>query len=78
MQGSCEEAIMVVRDAHWQTLVAVALLEDMIDRLSHSLSCSHWCSGSHWAQAAIGIWAAIRQRSQAGSHQTKVPQVEAY
>ena len=31
MQGSCEEALVVVRDAHQQALAAVALLEDKIE-----------------------------------------------
>ena len=39
--GLCEEALAVVRDAHWIALVAVALLEDKIEMLSHSLS--HSC-----------------------------------
>ena len=50
---SCEEALVVARDAHRWALVAAALLEDKIDRIGHSLSCSHWhsrscrCLGSH-------------------------------
>ena len=68
-RDSCEEALAVVRDAHWQALAAGALLEDKIGRLSHSLSCGCWCSGScrhlgnHW------------QRSQNASCQIRVPQV---
>ena len=46
-RDSCEEALAVVRDAHWQVLAAMALLEDKIGRLSCSLSHGHQCSGSH-------------------------------
>ena len=54
MQGSCAEALAVVRDTHWQALAAMVLLEDKIVRLSHSLGCGCQCSGScrhsgsHW------------------------------
>ena len=71
-QDSCKEALAVARDAHQQTLAATALLEEKIKRLSHSLSCGHQCSGSH-RHLASHQW-----RSQTGSHQTKVPQVEAH
>ena len=71
MWGSCEEALAVARDAHWQALVAAALLEDKVERLSCSLSCSHQCSGSHRCSGSC------RQRPQAGSHQNKAPQVDA-
>ena len=37
-RDSCEESLAVVRDANQQALVATALLEDKIDRLSCSLS----------------------------------------
>ena len=47
MCSSCEEALAVARDTHPQALVAAVLLEDKIERLSHSLSHGHWCSGSH-------------------------------
>ena len=49
---SCEEVLAVVRDAHWQVLAALALLEDKIERLRcsfshrHSGTCKH--SGSCW------------------------------
>ena len=60
MWGSCEEAIAVVRDADQQVLAAMVLLEDKIERLSHSLSCGHWQlwshrhSGSHWCRLRTG------------------------
>ena len=37
-RDSCKETLAVVRDAHWQALVAMALWEDKIERLSHSLN----------------------------------------
>ena len=67
--GSCEEALAIVRDAHQQALAVAVLLEDKIERLNHSLSCGHQCSGSH--RHLSSHW----QRSQTVSHQTKVPQV---
>ena len=44
-QESCEEALRVARNAHHQVLVAAALLEGPIKRLSHPIS--HDQSGSH-------------------------------
>ena len=41
---SCEEALAVARDTHWQALTAATLLEEKIKRLS--LSLSHGCTGS--------------------------------
>ena len=72
MQGSCEEAFMVTMDAHQWALVAVVLLEDKIERLSHSLSHSHQHSGS-CRHSGSHQW-----RSWAGSHQNKLPRVEAH
>ena len=46
-EGSCEEALAIAQDAHWWVLVAMALLWDKIDRLSHSLSPDCWHSRSH-------------------------------
>ena len=37
-EGSCEEALAIAWDVHRWVLAAVALLEDKIERLSHSLS----------------------------------------
>ena len=45
-EGSCKQAIAMAWDAHRQALVAMALLEDKIERLSHSVSHGHWQSGS--------------------------------
>ena len=53
MWGFCEEALAVVRDAHWQALAATVLLEDRIERISHSVSCGHWWLVNLGAQAAI-------------------------
>ena len=44
-QESCKEVLRVARDAHHQALVAAALLEGHIKRLSHSITCG-W-SSSH-------------------------------
>ena len=68
-QGSCKEVLALARDAHWQALADIALLEDKIERLSQSLSCSHWCSRS--CRHSGSCW----QRSQTVSHETKSPQV---
>ena len=50
-QDSYEGRMALVRDAHWQALMAVAILEERMEWMSHSLSqqCSSscWCSGSH-------------------------------
>ena len=67
IQGSCEGDLAVVRDTHWQALVAAVLLEDKKERLNHSLSHGHQCSGSH--RCLGSHW----QRSQTLSHQTRVP-----
>ena len=75
-QGSCEEALAVVRDAHQQALAATALLEDKIERLNLSLSCSCQCSGSHECSGSHRHSASHWWRSWTGSHQTKVPQVK--
>ena len=72
MWGSCEEALAVARDTHWQASAAMALREEKIERLSCSLSCGHWCSGS--CRHLGSLW----QRSQTASHQTKVPQAESH
>ena len=53
-QYSCEEALALARYAHQCTLVAVAILEEKMKWMSHSLSCQHFgscChSGSHQCQ----------------------------
>ena len=46
-EGSCEEALATVQDAHWQTFVATTLLEEKVERLNHSGSQGHQCLGSH-------------------------------
>ena len=46
-EGSCKQALAVAWDAHRQALAAAALLKDKIERLSHSISHSHWWTGSH-------------------------------
>ena len=38
LQDSCKKALAMVRDAHWQAPVAMALLEEIIEQLSHSVS----------------------------------------
>ena len=70
-EGSCKEALAIEQDTHLWVLAAMALLEDKIRRLSHSLSCGCWHSRSH---SCLG---SHHQRSQAGSHQDRAPQVEA-
>ena len=70
--GSCQEALAVVRDAHSQVLVAVALLEDKIERLRCSVSCGHWQSGSH--RHSGSCWHRLRT----GSHLTKTPQTASH
>ena len=69
-EGSCEEHLAVVCNAYCWALVAAALLEDMIERLSHSLSCGCQHSRSHKHLESC------HQRSWAGSHQSAAPQVE--
>ena len=64
-EDSCKEVLAMARDGHWWALVAMTLLEDKIERLSHSLSYRH--SGSLW-------W----RRSQTAEHQTEVPQVTSH
>ena len=78
MWGSCEEALAVARDANWQALVARALLEDKMDRVSHSLSHGCQCSGSHWHSGNHGCLGNYQWRSQTVGHQTRVPQVESH
>ena len=62
---SCEEVLAIARDAHQRTLVAMALLEDKIERISCSLSHSHWYSGSHRCLGSCQ-W----RRSQTADHQS--------
>ena len=65
---SCEEVLAIARDTHWQALVAMALLEDKIERMSHSLCCGHWwsgsqrCSGSHQRRSwTADLWTKVLQ-----------------
>ena len=69
-QHFCEEALAVARDAHQRALAAAALLEDKIERMSHSLSHSCQCSGS-----CRSLGSCQQRRSQTPDHQNKVPQV---
>ena len=75
---SCEETLAVVRDTHWQALVAAALLEDRIERLCHFLSHGHQCSGSQWHSGSHRHSGIHWQRSQTVGCQTKVPQLVSY
>ena len=46
-EGSCEQTLAVAWDTHSWVLVAVVLLEDKIEKLSHSISHGHWRLRSH-------------------------------
>ena len=70
---SCEEALAAARDAHQRVLVAVALLEDKIEKMSHSLSHSCWCSRSCRCSGSHQ-W----RRSQPAYHWTKVLQAASH
>ena len=47
-EDSCKEALAMVGAAHQWALAAVALLEDTIERLSHSLSHSSLEAADTW------------------------------
>ena len=51
-EDSYEEMMALVRDAHWWALVVAGILEDRMERMSHSTShqcfASCWYSSSHW------------------------------
>ena len=66
-EEACGEALAIIWDAHQQALAAIALLDEKIERLSHSLSHGHQHSRSH------KHWGSHHQRSQAGSHQDRAP-----
>ena len=78
MWASCEEAFTVERDAHWWALMAAVLLEDKIERLSCSLSCSCQWSGSHWHSGSCRHSGSHWQRSRTVGCQTKLPKVASH
>ena len=61
-QDSCKKALAVARDAHWWALAAMIILEEIIEWLSHSVSC-RW-SGS------------CRHRSWSAGHPLQAPWTE--
>ena len=75
-QKSCQEALAMARDAHWQTLVAVALLEENIKWLSCPITCgwsgSCQLSGSHQHSGSHRCLGSCR-RSQSTGCQKQVP-----
>ena len=77
-QESCEEALRVARDAHHQVLVAAALLEVQIERLSYSITCgqssSHRQLGSH-QHSCSRICKRSHRRHPPVSQQEQIPSV---
>ena len=67
-----KEALAIAQDAHQWALVATALLEEKIERLSCSLS--HGCQHSRGCKHSGSCF----QRYQAGSHQGRAPQAEVH
>ena len=66
-EESCKETLAIMLDAHQWALAAVALLDEKIERLSHSLSSNHWHLRSHKHSGSHC------QRFWAGSHQDRAP-----
>ena len=73
--GPCEEALAMVRDAHQQAPVAIALLEDKKERLSCSLSCGCSHPGSCRCSGNCRHLGSHQWISPTASCQTEVPQV---
>ena len=79
-QDSCERALGMTRDTHWWALAAMALLEENLKWLSHSVS--HGWSGSHqWSGSHLHFGShrclGSHQSYQNRSHQSTAPQAEA-
>ena len=62
----------MARDAHWQALVAMALLEGKIERL-HLSAMATGAQGFASAQGATGTWAAVDTDPRLGAIIPKSP-----
>ena len=73
-QDSCEEELALTRYTHQYALVGVAILEEKMVQMSHSLS--HWHLGSHWCSGSCQCTGIHRcQRSQSSGWWREDPQV---
>ena len=73
-EGSCEKALAVASDSHRWVLVAMAFLKGKIERLSHSINCTHWWSGSHWC--SHNHWHSCNWQSCSAGHYKHSPSHE--